>query len=53
MKKIYKWSLALLIPVLLTGCFDLEEKAYSKLLKKILSRRNRMWHRCWQVPILP
>ncbi|MDD2436908.1 MAG: RagB/SusD family nutrient uptake outer membrane protein [Massilibacteroides sp.] len=34
MKKIYKWSFTLLIPVLLTGCFDLEEKAYSEVIEK-------------------
>lgn len=34
MKKIYKLSFALLIPALLTGCFDLEEKAYSEVVEK-------------------
>lgn len=34
MKKIYKWITVLLIPVLLSGCFDLEETAYSEVVEK-------------------
>lgn len=34
MKKIYKWTLLLLVPAVLTGCFDLEEEAYSEVVQK-------------------
>lgn len=34
MKNIYKWALLLFVPAILTGCFDLEEEAYSEVVEK-------------------